>query len=74
MDDLQSRLGLATQASVTFDWGTPGVVAGGGLAKLREGVSFYGEGTKMLFSDLEYASVLIVKAVQVGEGAAQGEG
>jgi hypothetical protein len=60
-------LGLGTQASASFDWGTPGVVAEGSLAKLKEGVAFYGEGTKILFSDLEYASVLIVKAVQVRE-------
>jgi hypothetical protein len=67
-------LGLATQASTSFDWGTPGVVAEGSLAKLKEGVAFYGEGTKILFSDLEYASVLIVKAVQVRETRGGGEG
>jgi hypothetical protein len=35
-----------------------------GLSKVREGVSFYGEGTKMLLSDVEYATVLVWKAVQ----------
>jgi hypothetical protein len=30
----------------------------------REGLSFYGEGTKILFNDLEYARLLLTKAVQ----------
>ena len=62
---IHSRLGLGTQAAVGFDWGTLGVVSVSSLAKFREGLSFYGEGTKILFSDLEYASVLIIKAIQV---------
>lgn len=33
-------------------------------AKLREGVSFYSEGTKMIVNDVQYAWSLLLKAAQ----------
>jgi hypothetical protein len=62
VDDLKGRLGL--QESKDFDFGTLGEVGKNSLSKVKEGLSFYGEGTKILFRDLEYASDLILKAVQ----------
>lgn len=62
VEDLKGRLGL--QETKDFDFGTLGVVGMIGISRVKEGLSFYGEGTKILFSDLEYASDLILKAVQ----------
>jgi hypothetical protein len=63
VDDLKNRLGIDAK-SQKVDWGTLGVLGSESLAKLKEGLSFYGEGTKILFNDLEYARLLLTKAVQ----------
>jgi len=60
--DLKSRLGIDTSGSKTIDWGTMGVVTQENLSKIREGISFYGDGTQMLVSDVQYAWRLLLKA------------
>jgi len=63
VDDLKTRLGIDAEAQ-KVDWGTLGVLGSESIAKLKEGLSFYGEGTKILFNDLGYARMLLFKAVK----------
>ena len=62
--DLKNRLGLDTQLVPAMDWGSVGVVFSETLEKLKLGIAFFGEGTKMLVSDMQYAWKLIIKAAQ----------
>ena len=64
--DLKSRLYIDAQSKIGYDWGTLGVFVKENLSKLKEGLDFYGEGTKMLFSDILYAWRLVVKAALGG--------
>ena len=61
--DLKFRLGLETSSLVQIDWGSFGSLLTETGAKVRVGLSFYGEGTRMLVSDVQYAWALLVKAV-----------
>ena len=64
MSDLKSRLGLDTQLIPTMNWGSLGVVVEENLNKLRVGLAFFGEGTKLLVSDIQYVWLMLSKAVQ----------
>ena len=59
--DLKSRLGL--DAVAQMDWGSLGVLVSDSIAKVKVGLNFYGEGTKLLISDVQYAGALLAKAV-----------
>jgi hypothetical protein len=59
--DLKYRLGLEAN-SLQIDWGSVGVLLSEAGAKVKMGLSFYGEGTRMLVSDVQYAWRLLVKA------------
>ena len=61
--DLKYRLGLETSSLVQIDWGSFGSLLTETGTKVRMGLSFYGEGTRMLVSDVQYAWALLVKAV-----------
>lgn len=63
---LKTRLGIDSAAAREMDWGTLGKVAKESFAKLREGLSFYGQGTKLLVNDVQYAWSLLVKAASEG--------
>jgi len=64
VSDLKSRLGLDTQLIPTMNWGSLGVVVEENLNKLRVGLAFFGEGTKLLVSDIQYVWLMLSKAVQ----------
>lgn len=59
--DLKYRLGLEAN-SLQIDWGSIGVLLSETGSKVKMGLSFYGEGTRMLVSDVQYAWRLLVKA------------
>eukprot|EP01041_Mallomonas_annulata_P006310 gene6310-12768_t len=63
VNDLKSRLGLETQGS-TVNWGTLGVLVSDTLSKIRDGLNFYGLGTRIIIGDLQYAWSLLLKAAQ----------
>ena len=52
VNDMKTRLSLDSQRS-EVDWGTLGVVYKENAAKLKEGLEFYGEGFKMLTTDIQ---------------------
>jgi hypothetical protein len=60
--DLKNRLGIDTSNGKPIDWGTIGVFAQENLDRVREGLSFFGDGTKVLVSDIQYAWKLLLKA------------
>lgn len=62
--DMKNQLGLGAQVGGIMDWGSLGVVATEALAKVKQGLSFYGEGTKILVNDIQYASALVMRAAQ----------
>jgi len=62
VSDLKSRLGLDTQLIPKFDWGSLGVVTTENLNKIKMGLSFFGEGTSCLVSDVQYAYLMLEKA------------
>ena len=62
--DLKGRLGLQTSAGTSMNWGSLGVLVSDNVAKLKEGISFYGDGTKMLFGDIQYGWRLLLRAAQ----------
>jgi hypothetical protein len=64
LGDLKSRLGLDTRRVPDMDWGSVGVYTRETFNKVRVGLSFFGEGTKLLVSDMQYAWLLTVKAVK----------
>lgn len=64
VNDLLGRLGLQTQVAPSMDWGSLGVVVTNNIDKIKEGLGFYGEGTKMLVADCQYAWQLLFKALQ----------
>jgi len=64
LNDLKYRLGLDTQLAPAMDWGSLGVVVSENVNKIKVGLSYFGEGTKLLLADVQYAGVLLVKAVQ----------
>ena len=47
-----------------MNWGSLGVVVEENLNKLRVGLAFFGEGTKLLVSDIQYVWLMLSKAVQ----------
>ena len=59
--DLKYRLGLEAN-TLQIDWGSIGVLLSETGSKVKMGLSFYGEGTRMLVSDVQYAWRLLVKA------------
>ena len=66
--DLKARLGLdagvgGVGSMGAMDWGSLGVVVSEGVSKIKVGLSFYGEGTKLLLADVQYASTLLAKAI-----------
>ena len=61
VNDLKMRLSLDSQKS-EVDWGTLGVVYRDNMAKFKEGLEFYSEGSKMIANDLQYAWNLLLKA------------
>jgi hypothetical protein len=66
INDIKSRLSIDSQSNRNgFDWGTLGVIATENIQKLKDGLYFYGEGTKMLLADIQYAWRLLIKAAQV---------
>ena len=60
--DLKYRLGLESTSLVQIDWGSFGSLLTETGSKVQMGLSFYGEGTRMLVSDVQYAWALLVKA------------
>lgn len=62
VNDLKNRLGLDSSTGTAIDWGTIGSVVSNSLNKLKEGLAFYGEGTKMLIGDIQYAWLLLIRA------------
>ena len=64
MNDLKSRLGLDTQLIPTMNWGSLGIVVSENINKLKDALRFFGEGTKLLISDLQYVWLMLTKAVQ----------
>jgi hypothetical protein len=61
--DLKYRLGLESSSSLSqFDWGSIGVLLSETGSKVKLGLAFYGDGTRMLVSDVQYAWRLLVKA------------
>jgi hypothetical protein len=65
VNDIKSRLSIDSQSTRGVDWGTLGVFTRDSLAKIKEGLGFFGEGIKILTTDLAYAWSLLVKAAQV---------
>eukprot|EP01036_Dinobryon_divergens_P033785 gene33785-43656_t len=55
--DLKSRLGLDTQLAPAMDWGTLGVF-------VKETINKINEGTKVLVGDVQYAGVLLIRAIR----------
>ena len=64
LGDLKQRLGLDTQRIPAMDWGSVGVYTRESLTKIKLGLSFFGEGTKLLVADVQYAWLLTLKAAQ----------
>lgn len=64
VSEMKSQLGLGPQVGGAMDWGSLGVLASDSLAKIKQGLSFYGEGTKILVNDIQYAAALITRAAQ----------
>eukprot|EP01040_Poterioochromonas_malhamensis_P000112 gene112-117_t len=62
--DLKTRLGLDAQLKPTFDWGSIGKVTSETLLKIKAGLAYFGDGIKTLFSDVQYAWILILRAAQ----------
>ena len=65
VNDLKIRLSIDSQSGRSVDWGTLGIFYRENLAKINEGFGFFGDGTKMIVTDLSYAWSLLVKAAQV---------
>eukprot|EP01038_Epipyxis_sp_PR26KG_P007470 gene7470-10183_t len=62
--DLKTRLGIDTQQfSKTVDWGSFGKIASDSLAKIKTGLTYFSDGTAILFADIAYALRLLAKAV-----------
>ncbi len=61
VNDLKSRLSLDSQKG-EVDWGTLGVLYRDNVSKLKEGLEFYSEGSKMIATDVQYAWTLLLKA------------
>lgn len=64
LNDLKGRLGLVTSSATAMDWGSLGVVVTDGISKIKEGLTFYGDGTKILINDVIYGWKLLLRAVQ----------
>lgn len=64
LNDLKGRLGLVTSSVTAMDWGSLGVVVTDGISKIKEGLTFYGDGTKILINDVIYGWKLLLRAVQ----------
>lgn len=64
VNDLKTRLGLDTQLISSLDWGSLGKVVSDTLAKVKAGLAFFSEGTKVLVSDVQYGWQLTLKAIQ----------
>ena len=64
LNDLKGRLGLATSSVTTMNWGSLGVVVADGISRFKEGLTFYGDGTKILVNDVIYGWKLLLRAVQ----------
>ena len=47
-----------------IDWGSIGKVLSGALGKVKTGIQFFSDGLQTLVKDVQYASLLIVKAIQ----------
>ena len=62
VNDLKMRLGIDTNAGKAVDWGSLGVLIQENVAKIKEGLAFWSDGTKMLISDVQYAWKLLIKA------------
>ena len=62
VNDLKSRLGLDTEKAPAVDWGSIGSIVSATLNKVRDGLNFYGIGTNILFTDLQYAWFLLLRA------------
>ena len=62
---MKSRLSIDTQSGRGVDWGTLGVFTRDSIAKVKEGVTFFGDGIKTIVTDVAYAWSLLVKAAQV---------
>jgi hypothetical protein len=60
---LKARLGLDTQLS-SIDLGTLGKVATETLSKIKAGLAFFSDGTKLLIADIQYGFLLLIKAIQ----------
>jgi hypothetical protein len=63
VNDLNSRLGLDTEKAPEMDWGSLGAVVSATLNKIKDGLNFFGIGTNILFTDLQYAWFLLLRAV-----------
>lgn len=64
LSDVKSRLGLDTRRVPDMDWGSIGVYTKETISKIKLGLSFFGEGTKLLVADIQYAWLLTLKAAQ----------
>lgn len=64
LNDLRGRLGLTTSSVTAMDWGSLGVVVADSISKIKEGLTFYGDGTKILINDVIYGWKLLLRAVQ----------
>jgi hypothetical protein len=64
VSDMKMQLGLGALSGSNMDWGSLGVAVTDSLNKIKQGLSFYGEGTKILLNDLQYAWILITRAIQ----------
>lgn len=63
VNDLKSRLGLDTEKTPAMDWGSFGAVVSATFNKVNDGLNFYGIGTSILFTDVQYAWFLLLRAV-----------
>lgn len=66
VSDLKNRLGIDTSSLQKVDWGSLGVLLDDTFSKVKEGMSFYGDGSKMLVADIQYGWRLILKAALEG--------
>jgi len=66
VQDLKSRLGLIEDATggPKLDWSLVNTYVQDSIGKIRNGISFYVTGAKLLTSDLQYAWWLISRAAQ----------
>lgn len=64
VQDLKTRLGLDTQMLSSMDWGSLGKVVSETFAKVKTGIAFFSEGTKLLLADIQYGWQVIVRAMQ----------